>query len=354
MAGSNKGDVKQGDLFNNPFALGAMTEGRMNYTSEKVVELVPAEATSFTPAWTPVVGDKVIGIAADGTETELTLVNGSVAIAAGAFAKIKYVYDNRVIPQDDLPIYNAKVEGIALRAKARRIAVYYSQMAAFQAKQEMGMDLGEVLSTQACAELTHEIDAEIVECLHEGALYEWTKVGDAFVKGALRTDVVVFDKRVPVGVSKAQHYEGFLETLEEMGNIVYAKTQKHNINYVVCARDVINVVSFIEGWKPSNAKPVGPYYAGNLNGIKFYVSPKLAKGEMFAGFHGDDLMTSAAIYAPYMALVPTMLLGYADGGMSQGFSTLYDLKLLNPILLVPGKVVSTAPEADETHAVING
>lgn len=224
----------------------------------------------------------------------------------------------------------------------------------FQAKQEMGLDLGEALSEQACAELTHEIDGEIVNLLHEGAKYEWTKVGDEFVKGNLRTDVVVFDKRVPVGVSKAQHYEGFLETLEEMGNIVYAKTQKHNINYVVCARDVINVVSFINGWKPSNAKAVGPYYAGNLNGIKFYVSPMLAKGEMFGGFHGDDLMTSAAIYAPYMALVPTQLLGYADGGMSQGFSTLYDLKLLNPILLVPGRVDNSAPVATATNAVING
>lgn len=40
-----------------------------------------------------------------------------------------------------------------------------------------------------------------------------------------------------------------------------------------------------------------------------------------------------------MAVVPTQLLGYADGGMSQGFSTLYALELLNPLLLVKGKVV---------------
>lgn len=30
-----------------------------------------------------------------------------------------------------------------------------------------------------------------------------------------------------------------------------------------------------------------------------------------------------------MAIVPTQLLGLADGGMSQGFSTLYDMKLLS-------------------------
>jgi hypothetical protein len=42
-----------------------------------------------------------------------------------------------------------------------------------------------------------------------------------------------------------------------------------------------------------------------------------------------------------MAIVPTQLLGFADGGMSQGFSTLYDLKLLNKDLLVAGTVVDT-------------
>lgn len=41
-----------------------------------------------------------------------------------------------------------------------------------------------------------------------------------------------------------------------------------------------------------------------------------------------------------MAVVPTQLLGYADGGMSQGFSTMYDLKLLNKDLLVAGRITA--------------
>jgi len=39
-----------------------------------------------------------------------------------------------------------------------------------------------------------------------------------------------------------------------------------------------------------------------------------------------------------MAVVPTQLLGYADGAMSQGFSTLYDMKILNELLLVKGEI----------------
>ena len=39
-----------------------------------------------------------------------------------------------------------------------------------------------------------------------------------------------------------------------------------------------------------------------------------------------------------MSVVPTQLLQFADGGTTQGWSTMYDLKLLNPNLLVSGKI----------------
>ncbi len=41
-----------------------------------------------------------------------------------------------------------------------------------------------------------------------------------------------------------------------------------------------------------------------------------------------------------MAVVPTQLLGFADGGMSQGWSTMYDLKVLNKDLIVAGKIIN--------------
>ena len=41
------------------------------------------------------------------------------------------------------------------------------------------------------------------------------------------------------------------------------------------------------------------------------------------------MMSSAGVYAPYMAIVPTALLSTPDGGMAQGFSTWYAKALLN-------------------------
>ena len=322
-AGSNKGGVKQGDLFNDVFALGAMTDERMNYTGANIVESIGSEAVSFTPAWTPVIGKVEVHKVADDTWEELPKEN----FVAGTYDKARYVYDNVKIPQNDIPQYTATLEGMELSAKARRIGIYYSQMAAFQAKTEMGIDLGEVLATQACGELSYQIDTEIVKLLVNGA-------------GEVKEDLK-WSKTLPVGVSKRDHYAGFAEIVEIASQHIYDATQKHAANYMLIASNIKPILVLMEGFKAaSTAKINGPYYAGELNGVKVYVSPAMNPGEFVLGYNGGDMLTSAAVFAPYMAIVPTQLLGFADGGMSQGFSTLYDARLLNARLLVKGAVIA--------------
>ena len=322
VAGSNKGGVKQGDLFNDVFALGAMTDERMNYTGANIVESIGSEAVSFTPAWTPVIGKVEVHKVADDTWEELP-----ESFVAGTYDKARYVYDNVKIPQNDIPQFTATLEGMELSAKARRIGIYYSQMAAFQAKTEMGIDLGEVLATQACGELSYQIDTEIVKLLVNGA-------------GEVKEDLK-WSKTLPVGVSKRDHYAGFAEIVEIASQHIYDATQKHAANYMLIASNIKPILVLMEGFKAaSTAKINGPYYAGELNGVKVYVSPAMKPGEFVLGYNGGDMLTSAAVFAPYMAIVPTQLLGFADGGMSQGFSTLYDARLLNARLLVKGAVIA--------------
>lgn len=139
-AGSNKGDKKQGDVFNSPFYL---ANPQQNYTSSAVVEGFKGDGstTEFTVAWTPLVsvGQVTVGGVVKTVTTDYTVdtatgkVTFTSAPANNAEIKIAYTYDNIYIPQNDLPIVSAKLESIALAAKARRVAVYYSQMAAFQA-----------------------------------------------------------------------------------------------------------------------------------------------------------------------------------------------------------------------------
>lgn len=158
-------------------------------------------------------------------------------------------------------------------------------------------------------------------------------------------DTLTFNTAIPAGISKAQHYEGFAEIVEKARAIVYNRTRKFMPNYMIVGADMIPVLTFVKGFVPATVSVVaGPYFAGTLNGIKVFVSPMLTKvngaGQFVIGVNGNDMMTSAAVYAPYMPIVPTQLLQYADGGTTQGFSTMYDLQLLSHYTDKNGRTVS--------------
>lgn len=322
-----------------------MTPEREAYTSAAVVDVLPGveDNGEYTLAWTPLAPKftpTIVGGESGAYIEVIDAATGRIKVhGATGDIRVKYLYNNVLIPQDDIPHLNMVVDGITLAAKPRRLAIYYAQMAAFQAKTEMGLDLGDVLSTQAVAELQYEIDTEVVNLLVDSAPADVT---------------VTFDKRVPVGVSISQHYESFTKTLIAASNTIYKRTGKYTANYVLAAPDLLEVFALLKDWKPSGRKPVGPYLAGTANGLKVYISPAIPEGKFVVGFNGDDLATSAAIYAPYMAIIPTQPVQFPDGGTTVGFSTLYDLRLLNQCLLVAGNVVDTTPEAEKTIAVING
>lgn len=329
-AGSNKGETEQGTILNDPFALGKVDP---NYTSAAVVEEFTATATQteFTLTWTPVVS--VAKVLKNGAEltliTDYTVADGKVTLGTGATAgdkiKVAYQYDNIVIPQNDLPIVNAKMMNLPLTAKARRIAVYYSQIAAFQAKQDYGFDLADQLAEKAVGQLQYEIDTEVTNLL---------------IKTADEAQELVWSKTLPVGVSKQEHYAGFTEIVEIGKQKIYDVTKRFAPNYMLIASNILPILTFIPGFKAVAMNANGPYLAGTLNGIKVFVTPNIEPGKFVLGVNGDDMQSSAAVYAPYMAIVPTQLLGYADGGMSQGYSTMYDLKITNKNLLIAGRITA--------------
>ena len=348
-AGTTKGATTQGDVFNSPFKLGDVDE---TYTSDRVVETFATGQTAV--AWTPVAkgtfkdaDGNVLGdikvtdgtdiyygtFAADaeatGTLAGMTFVDETGTTASYTIVaddKLAYVYNNIVVPQNNLPTLKAEMDGIALLAKARRIAVYFSQIAAFQAKTDYGIDLGDQLAEKAVGQLSYEIDTEVTQLLIDNATFE---------------SELQWSKTLPVGVSKMEHYQGFLEVVALANMIIYNRTKRFSANYMLCSSALLPVLGFINGWNAAPAGQInGPYFAGTLQNIKVFVTPNIAAGEFVVGVNGDDLMSSAAVYAPYMAIVPTQLLQFADGGTTQGWSTMYDLKMLNPLLLVKGKITA--------------
>lgn len=370
-AGLDKGETNAGDVLNNPFKLGKVDS---NYTSSRIIDKLAAGET-FKADWTPV-ADAFTVITVDGKEVEFderetyteaelktkttkalkvtttTIDNKEVVItfadadetvaaAEGTSVKVAYVYDNVVVPQgaDKIPTIKAEMKSMALLAKARRIAVYYSQIAAFQAKTDYGFDLGDQLAEKAVGQLSYEIDTEIVNLLDDTAGKGATVVPGAFKADKVTPQTLTWTREHNIGVSKAEHYEGFAEVIEVGRQIIYDRTKRFAPNYMIIASDVLPILTFMKGFSAAPTGQInGPYFAGTLNGLKVFVSPAIAPGRFLLGVNGDDMMSSVAVYAPYMAIVPTQLIQYADGGTSQGWSTMYDLKVLNKDLIVAGEV----------------
>ena len=326
---TNKGQTKQGDLISNPFGFGKVDP---DFSAGRVVETVTLGGDGIaTLAWAPIYAGpaedaKAAVVGVPGATVEVVDAKAGKIKVTGASGevKVRYVYDNVVIPQNDLPMIKAEMKNIALVAKARRIAIYYSQIAAYQAKADYGFDLGDQLAEKACGELCYEIDTEVTNLL---------------VANAAEDPELEWSKTLPVGVSKAEHYEGFAEILEIAKQKIYDATQKFAPNYAIVASNILPVLSVIKSWNAAPAGAInGPYFAGTINGLKVFVTPNIEAGTFVVGCNGNDLMSSAAVYAPYMAVVPTQLLGFSDGGMSQGFSTMYALEMLNKNLLIKGHI----------------
>lgn len=334
-SGIKKGDLKQGEMFNSAYRYGKMTPERIDYTSDRVTEEITVGADGkIAFAWTPVnhdipvkVHNGVGWVIVDQDVDEETGEKLGTYTAPEGAKRVAYAYDNVVIPQEVTPnslaTLTASMEHIQLHAHARRIAIYYSQIAAFQAKTDYGFDLADQLSAQAQGELAYEIDSEGVALLDSGA----ELCGEICFKSY---DKVLEEGLVSVAIARSAYYEQFSEILARAKKVIFNRTQKFAPNYMVCGTDLMPILPYLKGWNAAPASQVnGPYFAGTVDGLKVYVSPSIQANRYFFGVNGSDLQTSAAVYAPYMAIVPTQLLGFADGGMSQGFSTMYDMKLLS-------------------------
>lgn len=333
---TDKGDIKKGFEFNGVFGLGESNEARTAFTSQVIIETLGSDGK---PALHPMHFKEGRFEGEDGKKYDAKIVkaDGSVVYAnvedgviegAGSGDKVAYFseeFQMEHVPAQDIPTIGPKMERIALVAEPRRIAVRYDQITAFQAKTDYGFSLDKQIAEQACGELAYEIDTEIVDMLYQAAKANKEKLE--------------WSKTLPVGVSKFEHYNGFLEVIENAKAIIYNRTRKFHPNYMVIAADVLPVLRFVNGFTAvKNAKMNGPYKVGELDGLNIYVSPALASGDFFLGLNGSDMMSSAGVYAPYMAIVPTQLLGTPDGGLAQGFSTWYAKALLNKNLLVAGHI----------------
>ena len=314
--GETKSGVTAGTIFQNNNGYGTfakMTKERMQYTSRDIVE-TNNSAVDFTPGWTSVIKGKGTFVNNDveydarivridtyeeDSKTKYGDTNGTVSyanfnsndkIAASNFPaaptagqgdpqhtysyKVAYAYDNESIPQEKLPTITAEMGEIPLNAKARRIALFYSQLAAYTAKQNYGIDFESTVVKQAQAELEYQTDSEAVFLIQEAADAAATK-GDI---GTYKWTDEELDT-----ISYSMKAEGFVRKIEQAKQDIYLRTQRVNATWMLVSPELLPILTFVPTWKGSVVSSVtGPYVAGEVCGLKVIVSPILSMGNKVA------------------------------------------------------------------------
>lgn len=209
------------------------------------------------------------------------------------------------------------------------------------------MSFESTIAQQAQAELEYEIDSEAVFLIKRAA----DRIAETkhYRDGGQAVNFVTkwIDEELDT-ISTSMKAEGFAKKIAEAKMKVYRATGRFMPTWMLVNPEMMPILTFVPGFKANNANIAnGPYIAGSIDGMKVIVSPALMpemmakekivsgvkKGVCYLGVLGSDGKTATGVYAPYMPIVPTQLLGFADGSMSQGFSSMYDMKILNDRLL---------------------
>lgn len=329
--GTNKGAVKNGQMFNNSLYKGVSDKDYSASTIEGEPLVAGEEATlAFYPVIPGTLTIEGVGtddgngkIGDAGTVDYATGKVTGVTIAEDATAS--YVYDNETAPVK-VPQINLELAQVPVFAKSRKLAAYWGFDAAFDLKKQYGEDVTALMATQAAGEIAHEIDTEIVMDLYNQA-------------GAGAE--LVWSKTAPVGVQLIDHYDTFWAKLAEGDAAIFGATQRFNPNFICCGINVAAVIQVMRNFSgDASATGVGPHFIGTVGGrYKVYVVPAMPADAFVMGFKGNNFLETGYVYAPYMPVTSTDALMLANMTGQQGYATSYGKKMVNSKLYIKGRIV---------------
>lgn len=322
--GSDKGGVKNGQVFSSPMAYEGMDQ---EYTSSSVTVTMTAEDLKegkYFPDWTPVLHafNMTTGTALEVKEDE----NGNTyfeGLTEGQ--KVLYVYDNETVPVKS-PTLKLDIKSMPVTTKSRKLSAVWSFDAQYELQKEYGQDLQKMMAAQAVAEMQQEIDNEITTDLY---------------KIANGGQEIVWSRTQPHGVSMIDHYDSFYAEIVAGSNRIYGATRRAHANFMICGLGVASVLQVMRNFDSANdSTSVGPHYIGSLPGIKVYVNPWYGENDFVLGYKGPNLMDAGYVYAPYMPILTTGMITLADDFAGrEGWCTTYGKKTINPRLYLRGHII---------------
>lgn len=231
----------------------------------------------------------------------------------------------------NIPEIGLEMKSEPIEAKTRALRAYWSLDAQYMLTKEYGVDINDHLATQAAGEIAYEIDNEITSDLLKSAFANTNPI----------LAPLTWSKTQQWGVSLADHYDGFVATINQGKNNIQAATRKVSATYMVCGLNVATVLSVMRNFEATtNVSPNGPYYYGTLGGMKVYVNPNYPADFYMLGYKGSNMFDAGYFYCPYMPVTSTDLLMDANFRGQRGWMTMYGKKMLNPNLYTCGQITN--------------
>ena len=329
----NKGKIEKGDVissFERVYVENDKLNSAFKYTSETVeAESLVVEGGKDKLEWTQVVPGsvKIGGNTDDGAgnigSAKIDYETGIITGLSGSNLEANYEHDMYAAPIR-VPRIKTIVTDITVTARPRKLATAFSLDAAYDLQMTQNVDLQSIIAGAATDEIRSEIDGEILNDLANSGT----------------TMTVSFNQPVPFGISRADHYESFYQTIVEAANKIYAKTRRITGNYLIVGENAANILETHSKFKAAaSLNEAGPHVAGTLNG-KFLVvkNPYFGADQFVVGYNGDTPWDGGYVYAPYMAITSTQFI-MGEGFLgTQGYATSYAKKLLSSDFYVNGLI----------------
>jgi hypothetical protein len=260
---------------------------------------------------------------------DLTFVSNT---AAGT---VEGTYDynmeaNSTLPEIDLNLVSAPVV-----AKPRKLRTRWSLEATHDLKALHGLEAEIELVGATANELKFEIDREIIKDLANFA-------------GASSAPAV-WGSTVPTGISYTEHKLSFIDTLVQMSNMIYKKTQRAQGTWIVAGVSVCNVIETLPGFKADGAMTGrGVYRVGTLNNRwVIYKDSYTADNNFTMGYKGEAMFETGYIWSPYIPIYTTPTVMLDDFIARRGIASRYGKKVVNSRFFINGQISSTSPSGPQ-------
>ena len=205
----------------------------------------------------------------------------------------------------------------SVTAKSRQLKARYTQELAQDLKAVHGLSAETELANILSTEILQEINRELIHTMNTNA-----KEGTAFDAAVGGTS----DGRWEVEV-----YKALITHIEKEANGIAVDTRRGKGNFAIISPGVAAALNATGNVAYGNVAGTGledvtgNLFLGTLNGLKLYVDPFGAAGNIVVGYKGSSSYDAGMFYCPYVPLSMMKTIGESDFQPRIGFKTRYGM-----------------------------